>query len=160
MPLSAKPTENAARFIDAATAWCELYHFNDVTALVNLLNFSLSGPAYVWLIGLPNITKQNKERLVQAFRDRFVNAIPYFLEQNLWSRKMLPYEKLEDYIYDIDTLCAELRKSDNHRMLGFIRGLPCSLRALVVHRQPTTCRESINAARLMSLTSNMADSST
>ena len=76
MTFSAKPTEDAARFIDAATAWCELYHFYDVPALVNLMNISLSGPARVWLIGLPDITKQSIERLVQAFRDRFVNVIP------------------------------------------------------------------------------------
>ena len=160
MILSAKLTEDAARFIDAATAWCELYYFNDVTALVNLLNISLSGPARAWLIGLPDITKQNKERLVQAFRDRFVNAILWLQEQRLWSRQMLPHEKLEDYICDIDVLCAELRKSDNDRMMCFIRGLPCSLRALVVQRQPTTWREAIDAARLMYLTSSMADSST
>ena len=85
MKFSAKPTEDAARFIDAAIAWCELYHFNDVTALVNLLNISLSGPARVWLISLPDITKQNKERLVQAFRYRFVHAVPWLQEQRLWS---------------------------------------------------------------------------
>ena len=73
---------------------------------------------------------------------------------------MLPHEQLKDYIYNIDTLCAELRKSDNDTMMCFTRGLPCSLRALIVQRQPTTCREAINAARLMSVTSNMADSST
>ena len=139
---------------------CELYQFNDVSALVNLLTNSLSGLARVWLIGFPDFTKQSQERLVQAFRDRFVNAIPWLQQQRLWSRQMLPHEKLEGYIYDIGALCAELRKSGNDRMMCFIRGLPCSLRALVVQRQPTTWREAISAARLMPLTSSMADSST
>ena len=160
MTFSAKPTEDAARLIDAATAWCELYHFNKVTALVKLLNISLSGPARVWPIGLPDITKQNKEHLIQAFHDRFENAIPWLQEQRLWSQQMLPHEKLKDYIYDINALCAELRKSDNDRMMCFIRGLPHSLRALVVQRQPAIWREAIDVARLMSLISYMSDSST
>jgi hypothetical protein len=154
MTFAAKPGEDAARFIDVAVSWCDLYKFDDAAALVNLLNIALSGPARAWLVGLANDVKQDRNRLVAAFREQFVADFRWLQQQQLWSRSMQPGEKLEDYIYAIDVLCAELKKSDDDKMMSFIKGLPVSLKADVVKKQPTTWKEAINAARLVSFTTS------
>lgn len=73
-----------------------------------------------------------------AFREQFVADFRWLQQQQLWSRSMQPGEKLEDYIYAIDILCAVLKKSDDDKMMSSIKGLPVFLKADVVKKQPTT----------------------
>ena len=67
---------------------------------------------------------------------------------------MMPHEKLEDYIglYDMDSLCFTLKKNDSDRIAYFVRGLR------LIQQQPTTWKETVQAAKLAAYSMSTSDS--
>lgn len=157
---SAKPGEDPAHFINDSLAWCDMNGQREAADLSNLLQLILKGPAYNWFNTVAAEVKQDRQRLVAAFRERFVDNAPptrWLQEQQLLSRQMLPEERLEDYIFDIDNLCSILNKNDNDRVACFVRGLKPALKPSVIQRQPATWRDAVQAARLAAISFSAAE---
>jgi hypothetical protein len=159
---SARPGEDPSIFIKDCLAWCDMNGQRDAANVVNTLQLVLKGPARLWLDSITDEVKQDRQRLVTAFRERFVDNMPNVLwlqEQQLLSRQMQHNEKLEDYIFDIDNLCSILKKPDNDRVSYFVRGLIPSLKPFVIQQKPTTWKEAIQAARLSAISIAAAETS-
>jgi uncharacterized protein YoxC len=157
---SAKPGEEAAQFIDQCVAWCDINGQQDAAGLLHVLQLVLKGPALSWLEDLPIGVKGNRQQIVTEFKDRFIdNNTKWVQEQQLLALQMMPNDKIDDYIFAIDSLCSKLKKNDNDRVACFVRGLAAPIKAFVIQQQPTTWKEATQAARLAALSQAAVESS-
>ena len=69
---------------------------------------------------------------------------------------MMHHEKLEDYIYDMDSLCSTLKKNDCDRIAYFVRGLIPLFKTFVIQQQSTTWKEAVRLAPYSMSTSETA----
>jgi len=149
-PFSGLPSQDAGDWWTKFSAWLALNEWSTSPAKVaNGLRLLLLPPASSWFDQLGTKITTNVTQLETAFRERFINNQPsWLLEQQLWSRAMLPTEGLDSYLTAVDTLCTRLGKTEADKITCFVRGLLPSLRSYVIQQSPKSFSAAVQAARL------------
>ncbi len=135
---SGLPTEEPRAWIEAFMAWVKMNNWTDGETVANAMRLLLKSSAITWFNSVPSEDKKNTKQLVASFKAHFVDAVPvWLLDQQLFSRTMIPGESLEAFIADIDAKCRRLDKPEKDKISILVRGLTPSLRPT---SYPTTAR--------------------
>ena len=119
----------------------------------------LEQAAEVWYNDLPQVVKNDWDRLEEAFNQKYIdgNNLNWVKEQDWYTRVQRKDESVESYIMDIRQKCHQLQKGDAETRSLIVRGLlPPIKAAFVLGQQPENSEELEEKTKLAETIENPA----
>lgn len=153
------PNQNAIDWLACLEEYCMYKQFNGPKRLA-FFKLKLADIAKVWLLALPDATKNNFDNLSAAFRDRFQprEAERHRLVRDLFGVKQLSDESVDAYLSKLLRRAQQCGVDDAMTIHAAMSGLRSEVSNFCLERNPTTFEELIAAARLGEMTRPASDS--
>lgn len=134
--------EDTVEWLESFNSFTAFKGLND-QQIAHLLPFCLSGSAKYWYQGLPEMTKQSKEKLFLAFHEHFAptQTATWKSQAELWERKQQSSESVRDYIAAMRKLANKISATDATTMGAIVKGLKTSIRTIIIPLNPNTLAE-------------------
>ncbi len=143
---SGRESENAASWIDKLSMASE--HLPDREAAMQL-RFKLDGSAEQWYMGLDTKTQQSFQRLVKAFKDKFVVNVDnmWIIKDKIRNRKQGTAETVDSYLSFLQTAWSQTRQTSDEKLADFVSGLQPVFKVEVMRDNATSLDTAIRAAK-------------
>ena len=127
--------------------------YDDAKAL-SLFKALLDGGAGIWLESLQDDVKNVLAELVKAFEERYKSPelLHYKNAREIFARKQLPNENVEDYIGIMRKLGKAIKADDKMVIYAILNGLPDHLATYTTRQKPETLDALLEAARTAEMT--------
>jgi hypothetical protein len=151
-----QPFAGSAHCGDLAEKWLEKFNMycafkklggEDKLRLFHLL---MKDRAADWLRALPEHKKQDTDSLTQEFISRHqLSCVEKWKQKaELWKRKQLPMESVDDYVATMQATARRLKMPESYLADAIMQGLHPELRLHVLHSRAETVDEILEAARV------------
>jgi Retrotransposon gag protein len=151
---SGRADEDADGFITAFERYVKYRDITEAAKKLNLFVVLLHNSAAQWLDSLPDSSKDTFEHLSAVFAERYrlTESIKFKCANDLFSRKQLPDESVDDYVTQMRRTARLINVDDNILQLVLVNGFTPWISAQVTQAKPESVDKILEVARLAELT--------
>lgn len=140
---SGSSSEDASLWLSRFEQVANFYNWSN-SKRVSALMLYLRGPAETWAKTL-DCTEYNTFK--DMFLAKFVHkAARFLLDSRFHERKMKKGETVEHFLTDLQQMARQLEKPETETLGQFLRGLPSSIKPLVMTQSPDTLNDAAQMA--------------
>jgi hypothetical protein len=139
----------AEKWLEKFNMYCAFKKLGDEDKL-RLFHLLMKDRAADWLRALPEHKKQDIDSLTQEFilRHQLSCVEKWKQKAELWRRKQLPTESVDDYVATMQATARRLKMPEPYLADAIMQGLHPELRLHVLHSKAETVDEILEAARV------------
>lgn len=153
--------EDPDTFLKAFLKYAKFRDIIDVNKRLNLFAVLLKNCAADWFDALPDNSKDTFEHAIDSFKQRYQppEVVKFRCANDLFIKKQMPDETVDDYVTRMRKLARTLEVDDNILKFALINGLKPVLAAPVIQAKVETIDGILETARLAELSTSRVDTS-